>query len=1437
MPKENWPEQASPQDWPLSLGQSLPVLQLPTDRPRPAVRTNRRARLWRNLPPSLLEALKRLSQGEGATLFMTLLGAFQTLLYRYTGQVDVIVGSPVVGHAGLGSWVSQRVRESRDRQANESIDPLACLPVDLHWQAFRTDLSGDPTFRQLLVRMRDVVEAYAHRDLPLIRPAANDQPSATGWPWSVVFAFFESTQAVSGVDDGSTSQRVGGPGGRESERCTETDGLDTARSRSGSSERGSSFSACDSLPQALIDSNGRWAVDVSLFLEATEQGLTAIFDYDADLFDATSISRMAGHFQTLLQGIVACPDERLSRLPLLTEAERQQLLVEWNDTQMEFPHDSCLHQLFEAQVERNPNAVAVISQQESLTYAELNQRANQLAHLLRSLGVGPDVPVGICVERSVAMVVGLMGIAKAGGAYVPLDPSYPRDRLAFMLEDTQVPVLVTQERLLAELPDHQAQVVCLDGLAERPPIPTTTSQTSSETQHSNIWNLEFGNGDFPKEAVTPENLCYIIYTSGSTGRPKGIMLNHQGRVNNFCDFNRRFQIGPGDRLIALSSLSFDMCAYDVFGILAAGAAIVLPEARQEREPLHWAELMVQHRVTVWHSAPAMLEMLVEYVAHQPELHPRFLRLVLLGGDWIPVTLPDRIKALAPGVTVVSMGGATEASMDSTIYVIERTDPTWKSIPYGRPMYNQLAYVLDEQLQPLPIGVPGELHLGGIGLAWGYLNRPDLTAEKFIPNPFSRQPGDRLYKTGDLACYLPDGNLKLLGRMDFQVKIRGYRVELGEIASTLMQHPAVQEATVIAREDGSGNKQLVAYVVPNREWRNERSEEREGEGESSDWAREQIWQWQRVYDETYSQTVTEADPTFNIIGWNSSYTGLPIPPEQMREWVDQTVERILALRSRRVLEIGCGTGLLLFRIAPHCLDYCGIDFSAEALRYIQQQLMTPGRELPQVSLLQRTAENLEGIEAEFFDVVILNSIVQLFPSLDYLFQVLERAAQAVAPGGFMYVGDVISLPHLEMFHTTVQLHQAPAWISRAQLEQRIRKQVMQEEQLFVDPAFFQALPQHLPKISHVQMQLRRGRYHNEMTQFRYDVLLHVSAGQSTSQVSPSLSLSPSSTPQVTWLDWQQQELSLEAVRQYLVQKEPDVLGLARVPNARLRTEVKALEWLARAEGPATVGELREVLRHIPDDAGVHPEDLWAIGDELPYTVHITWSRSGEIGCYDALLARRPTASATADAGWLTERQLDALPRPSSASRKPWSHYANNPLQGLLTRKLVPQLRSFLQEKLPEYMVPSAFVLLEALPLSPNGKVDRRALPVPDQARPELDEPFVAPRNPLEEVVAGVWAEILGVERVGIHDHFLELGGHSLLATQIMSRLQDIFPLELPLRYLFESPTVAQLAERIEAAGQAAQVDVLKAAQILLQLASLSEDEVKNRLKQLNGTVNQ
>jgi amino acid adenylation domain-containing protein len=662
--------------WKRQLDGSPLVLDLPADRPRPAVQTFRGARESRMLPPSLGQALNTLSRQQGVTLFMTLLAAFQTLLYRYTGQEDIVVGSPIA---------------NRNRSEIEGL-----IGFFVNTLLLRTDLSGEPTFRQFLGRVREVaLGAYAHQDLPFEKLVEELRPerSLSHTPlFQVLFVLQNAPRTT----------------------------LELAGLR---------------LSPLEVD-NATAKFDMSVSMTETEEGLRASLEYNTDLYGVATIQRMLGHYQTLLEGIVANPEERISQLPLLTPAERQQLLVEWNDTGREYPQ-VCVHELFEAQVERSPEAVAVVDEDRQLSYRELNRRANQLAHHLRGLGVGPEVLVGVCVERSAEMVVGLLGILKAGGAYVPLDAAYPNERLAFMLEDAGIRVLLTQTQLMERLPAHKAQVACLDELS---------GSHSSE-----------GRVNLTSE-VTLDNLAYVIYTSGSTGKPKGVAVGHRSLTNYLDSAHRETCLSDQDVLMAVSTLSFDIAGFDIYLPLLVGARMVIVSSEVSADGERLLETLKGSGASVLFATPTTWQLVLEAGWQGSD------RLkILCGGEAMTRSLADWL--LERGACVWNVYGPTETTIWSTTFRVEAGDGV---VPIGRPISNTQIYLLDRRLQPVPIGVPGELHIGGDCLARGYLSRPEFTAEKFVPNPCSDDPTARLFKTGDLARYRPDGNIEFLGRLDHQV---------------------------------------------------------------------------------------------------------------------------------------------------------------------------------------------------------------------------------------------------------------------------------------------------------------------------------------------------------------------------------------------------------------------------------------------------------------------------------------------------------------------------------------------------------------------------------------------------------------------------------------------------------------------------------------------
>ncbi|RUT04335.1 hypothetical protein DSM106972_045630 [Dulcicalothrix desertica PCC 7102] len=710
--------------WRQQLGGELPVLKLPTDRARPRVQSYRGAQHQFILPKALTDALKQLSQQEGATLFMTLLAAFNTLLYRYTGQEDILVGSPIA---------------NRNRTEFEGL--IGCF---INTLVLRTHLNGNPSFKELLSRVRlCAINAYVHQDLPFEK-LVELQPNRD--------LSYHSLFQVMFVLQNSAFSNV------------------TLRTLTWETREFNSETAKFDILLSMIDS---------------EVGLMGTLEYNSDLFNPNTIMQMVEHFQTLLQGIVVNSDEHISHLPLLSDVERQKLLVEWNNTQVDYPRNLCLHELFEKQVERTPLASALYFENQQFTYQELNQRANQIAHHLQQLGVIPDTLVGIYMERSIEMVVGILAVMKAGGAYVPIDPTYPQERLDFMLADSQVSVL-----LVKNSQDNSCGV---------------DIKVSIDTESLAFTDYSLDN---PVSDVKPENLAYVIYTSGSTGTPKGVMNTHQGICNRLLWMHDTYQLTASDRVLQKTPFSFDVSVWEFFLPLLIGASLVVAKPGGHQDASYLVEVITKQQITTLHFVPSMLQVFLE----EPRLDKcKSLKRVICSGEALPFDLQERFFERLDA-ELHNLYGPTEAAIDVTAWHCQPGSSD-KIVPIGRPIANIQLYILDKYLQPVPTGVAGELYIGGVGLARGYWNRLELTFEKFIPNPFGTE---RLYKTGDLARYRSNSSIEFLGRIDDQVKIRGFRIELGEIEAVLGQHPQVREAVVVAKKNIINELCLVAYLVPHPE---------------------------------------------------------------------------------------------------------------------------------------------------------------------------------------------------------------------------------------------------------------------------------------------------------------------------------------------------------------------------------------------------------------------------------------------------------------------------------------------------------------------------------------------------------------------------------------------------------------------------------------------
>ncbi|AFY82809.1 non-ribosomal peptide synthetase [Oscillatoria acuminata] len=722
--------------WKQQLGGTLPMLDLPGDRPRSPVQTFPGASHSFRLPKALSDSLQALSQQQGVTLYMTLLAAFNILLGRYSGQGDILIGSPIAN------------------RTSQELEPLIGFFVNT--LVLRTDVSDNSSVVDLLARVRNIaLDAFAHQDLPFEKLVEALQPERdlSRTPlFQVMFVLQNAPMSV-----------VQLPG------------------------------VCMT-PVELHSGTAKF--DLTLYVTETEGGLKANLEYNRDLFTPATVARMGEHFHNLLTAIAANPQQRVSALPLASPAE-QALLTEWNRTKADYPRHCTIPDLFEAQVERTPDAVAFVCGDRTLTYRELNRQANQLAHVLQQSGVTNETIVGIAIERSLLAAVGILGILKAGGAYLPLDPAYPQERLGFMLKDAGVSLLVTQQHLLTIFPSHSIPTICLDSEGER------LGNQSPEN---------------PQRQLTPDAIAYIIYTSGSTGTPKAVQGLHRGAINRFAWMWKTYPFALKEVCCQKTSLNFVDSVWELFGPLLQGIKTVIIPDKIVKNPQKFIEVLAQEQVTRLVLVPAFLSVLLETY---PDLSQRLsaLNLWVTSGEALSVDLLQHFHNSLPNRLLLNLYGSSEVSADVTCYASHPGEIIPDKVSIGRPIANTQIYILDEAFQPVPIGVRGEIYVGGEGLARGYLNRTELTAERFIKMPGNDSPGVRLYKTGDLGRYLPDGNIQYLGRQDNQVKIRGFRIELAEVEAALRTHPEIQNAVVIVREDEPGNQRLVAYLVCRETGRN------------------------------------------------------------------------------------------------------------------------------------------------------------------------------------------------------------------------------------------------------------------------------------------------------------------------------------------------------------------------------------------------------------------------------------------------------------------------------------------------------------------------------------------------------------------------------------------------------------------------------------------
>ncbi|MBE1490014.1 non-ribosomal peptide synthetase [Plantactinospora soyae] len=1026
----------------------------------------------------------------------------------------------------------------------------------------------------------------------------------------------------------------------------------------------------------------------------------------------------------------------------LNTVERQRILVEWNDT-VRPAAPATWPELFAQQVRRAPAAVAVVCEDVELTYAELDARADRLAQVLLARGVGPERVVALCLPRSVEMIVAEVAVLKAGGAYLPVDQDYPAERIGFMLADARPVCLVSTAALAGSLPDTpDLPRLLLDELSDGLALDELSDSDQPDREPTDA-----DRGTW----LTPENAAYVIYTSGSTGRPKGVVVSHAGVAKLVATQAARLGVGPESRVLQFASPSFDVAFWDLcLGLLSGGRLVIVPAERRVPGPA-LTEYAHRHGVTFMILPPALLAAM-----------PRDLTLpagatLLAGTERVS---PELVARWARDRPMFNAYGPTEATVNSTLGECDPDTSPGGVVPIGRPDPGTRCYVLDAALRPVPVGASGELYLGGTGLARGYLGQPGLTAQRFVADPYG-PAGGRLYRTGDLVRWLPDGRLEFLGRADDQVKIRGYRIEPGEIESVLSQHPAVGQVAVLAREGRAGDQRLAAYVVPALD--GERTPSRDADAES-----DRVGDWERLHELLYTAGRTERFGE-NFTGWNSSYDGQPIPLDQMRDWRDQTVRRILALRPRRVLELGVGSGLLLARVAPEVESYWGTDLSRAAVDALRGQVAEVPELAGRIELRAQPADVTDGLPTGFFDTIVLNSVAQYFPSVDYLVDVLRRAVGLLAPGGAVFVGDVRNLRLHRPLRGAIEAGRRRSGndgtdAALAAVEQGLHW----EGELLLDPDFFAALAGALPAVGGVDLWVKRGRDHNELTRYRYDAVLRTGTDPASG--------APGGGEDVVELPWTAEPAGLTGLAERLDRERPVALRVTGVPNARLGTDVAAYRELSGDAGS-------------PDPAGVDPEAVYELAGRLGYDVAVTWSGTADDGSLDLIL-RHPAAAVSGPAY-----------RPGSVRPAELARYANRPAPFRDVAALMAALRTYARSWLPDHMVPAAFVPLHRLPVTPSGKLDRAALPAPDFAALTTG---TRPRDAREEVLCALYAEVLGLPEVGVDDDFFALGGDSIVSIQLVIRARQAGLVITP-RQVFQRRTVAELAPAAEPLPRAGEDD--------------------------------
>ncbi|RBL90546.1 non-ribosomal peptide synthetase [Chitinophaga flava] len=1053
-----------------------------------------------------------------------------------------------------------------------------------------------------------------------------------------------------------------------------------------------------------------WSISVQPY------GTIVELEYCVDLFTERTIRKMLDHYVALLRSIVRNPALRISDLNMIGKAE-EELLLSFNGMTVPYPADKTVVELFESQVAATPDAIAVSFNGQLLTYCSLSERANQVAHYLLAEGIKPGDKVGLLSYRSLDMIVAIWGILKAGAAYVPFHIGYPADRIRMMIQDAGITKVLFTDNSLFEAVGLSAT----EGIDIAGATGFSSAATGIKTAHDALVN--------------------IMYTSGTTGRPKGIAVNHKN-ITKLVFEPGIIAIQSNDRVLQWSNYAFDGSTYDIFNTLLNGARLCIIPDTAASDALELSSIIHAEQITVCFMTTALLNNFVD--SSIEGLRP--LRKVLFGGEKVSLShVRMALAAYGPG-KLVHVYGPTETTVYATSYAIDSLESNAVTVPIGRPLANSKALILDRNGELVPVGVDGELYIGGDGVSAGYINNEQLTAEKFL---MLKGQSGRWYRTGDLCRWLPDGNILYISRADDQVKIRGYRIEPGEIERVMNSLDDIAASCVVVRQQPSGDKRLAAYYVP---------EPAQVLLKEQQLFEHQVANWKELYEMAFAkpEDIVIADPEFDITGWNDSFTGGAIPADQMRMWLNDISGVILALKPERVLEIGCGTGLIYYQLANHISKYIGTDFSPVSTGQLQNHINKQLRKYPDTELNVCAAHEVMLPASETIDLVILNSIIQYFPGAAYMSDVFAKAIGLLKGKGHIVIGDVRDMRLLPSFKRRLQLNRMQDSTAVRDFIWHTDLEVLKEEELCFSPAWFYQLRAQYPEITHMEILWKQGDFINELSLYRYTVIMYVGIEKETWEP--------------RWQPWN------SAAVQEQLDNNTATIALKDVPNPRLWKE----QLLTQALDDKRVIQVRDLAAAIatPDEETIAVNAVLSAAKSKGY--HCRFLLHDDPLKMNVLLERTPYT------GFIVQPYNDAREMVK----------ANIPLFGDICSVLEKEIQQSLKKRLPEYMVPSSFFALQYLPLTTSGKTDRKFLSEWEEMEQKYQVGYQAPVTPEEIALAEIWQRLLGVERVGVIDNFFELGGHSLLATRVVSAIRKQLQADLTVKDFFLYPTIAQLAARLQ-----------------------------------------